>query len=491
MTMHRSDRSSCTATLLAAVALAAVLAAPAVAQIATPDIGRELQVAQQLLATPQMKGAMAYVDGSDDETVQEWLSICNAYGPNGDEQYRWRLLYKLFRIYGLENVHIDDARNVIGVRKGVGGGPTVVLNAHHDNVALWPREQPIEAFVADGRIWCPAAGDDLRGVVQLLSVLRAMNAANIETKGDVWFVGLTGEETGSGGSEQFVRANYPLNLDWRKGDAVVQFHGGAGSGVTSGSNNYIHFTQLRVFTPLDFARWRTDAVDALGPIISRINKELRDPRSLEIDERGSNSRVALTDDILYLNMSQVNGDAILNGTADEAWIRFDLRSPNEERLMDAHRRIQKIAQEVTSSMGPGYSFTYEINMRSGTPGIEGFDKVNNAPVKMALAAAKALYGGNPTVDPTRGCGDCVRAYMGGMPMLSFRGDVTDYGEGGRFTREKPASLRESSKVRRRSSGHDVTESAEIRSVWAGVKHGLLFAVSYAGLAAPPSTPGKP
>jgi hypothetical protein len=76
--------------------------------------------------------------------------------------------------------------------------------------------------------------------------------------------------------------------------------------------------------------------------------------------------------------------------------------------------------------------------------------------------------------------------MGGMPMLSFRGNVTDYGEGGRFTHESTGGLK--SQVRRKTAGHDVTESAEIVSVWAGIKHGLLFAVSYAGLAAPTASP---
>lgn len=466
--------------LITAVTLTATVVTVGRAQITTPNITGELRGARQLLDNPQVKLALQYIDNSDDETVQEWLSVCNAYGPQGDETYRSRLLYKLFRIYGLDNVHIDDARNVIGVRKGIGGGPTIVLNAHHDNVALWPREQPIEAFVADGRVWCPAAGDDLRGVVQMLTVLRAMNAADVQTKGDVWFVGFTGEEAGSEGAEHFVRANYPLNLDWKKGDILAQFHGGAGSGVTSGSNNYIHMTQLRVFTPLDFPRWRTDAVDALGPIITRVNERVRDARSLQIDERGSGSTVALTDDILYLNMSMVQGDPIQNGTADEAWIRFDLRSPNEKRLFDAHEQIRKITEEVLREMGPEYSYVYEINVRYGTPGIDGFDKVNSAPVKAALAAAQSLYGGTPTVDPTRGCGDCVRSYMGGMPMISFRGNVTDYGENGKFEHGGDHGLK--SKVRRRTSGHDVTESAEINSVWAGVKHGLLFAVLYAGLA---------
>jgi acetylornithine deacetylase/succinyl-diaminopimelate desuccinylase-like protein len=466
-----------------ATCIAATLAG---AQIVAPDYSREVQTVRQSLASPQVKRAMDYVDQSDDETVQEWLSVCNAYGPQGDETYRSRLLYKLFRIYGLENVHIDDARNVVGVRKGTGGGPAVVLNAHHDNVALWPKDQPIEAFVADGRVWCPAAGDDIRGVVQMLSVIRAMNAGNIQTKGDVWFTAFAGEEVLSPGAEHFVRANYPLNLDWKKGDIMVQFHGGAGGGVSSGSNNYIHVTQLRIFTPLDFPRWRTDAVDALGPLISRINKEIRDPRSLQIDERGSDLSAPLVDDILYMNMSMVQGDAIINGTADEATIRFDLRSPKEERLFAVHRRIQKIAEEVTREMGPGFTYSYQINAAAGTPGMADFDKVNNAPARMALAAAQVLYGGTPAVDPTRGCGDCVRSYMGGMPMLSFRGNVTDYGEGGRFTHENTGGLK--SQVRRKTAGHDVTESAEIVSVWAGIKHGLLFAVSYAGLAAPTASP---
>lgn len=464
-----------------AAALLLAAAAPAAAQIETPDVSAELRTVRQVLDSPEMRRAMAYVDASDDETVQEWLSLCNAYGPQGDEIYRSRLIYKLFRIYGLDNVHIDDERNVVGVRRGTGGGPTVVLNAHHDNVALWPREQPVEAFVADGRIWCPAAGDDLRGVVQVLSVLRAMNAAHIRTRGDVWFTTFTGEEALSPGAEHFVRANVPHNLDWRRGDIVVQFHGGAGDGVTSGSSNYIRMSQLRVFTPLDLPRWRTDAVDALGPIITRVNERVRDARSLTIDERGTGSTVALVDDILYLNMSMVQGDPIHNGTADEAWVRFDLRSPSRERLLAAEAQIRAVAAEVVAEMGPEYTFTYEVNADAGVPGIEGWDKVRNAPVRYALAASQALYGGTPTVDPTRGCGDCVRAYMGGMPMLSLRGRVTDYGEGGRFARGVSEGLE--SETRRRSASHDVTESAPIVSAWAGVKHGLLFAVSYAGLAA--------
>jgi acetylornithine deacetylase/succinyl-diaminopimelate desuccinylase-like protein len=459
-----------------AVSVSLALAAPAAAQVVTPDVTSELQTVRQVLDAPAMKAALQYVDNSDSETVRDWLAVCNAYGPQGDEIYRSRLIYKLFRIYGLEDVHIDDARNVIGIRRGVGGGPNVVLNAHHDNVALWPKEQPIEAFVADGRVWCPAAGDDLMGVAQLLSVLRAMNAGNIKTKGDVWFVTFTGEEVGSPGAEHFVRANYPQNLDWRRGDIIAQFHGGAGEGVSTGSEGYIHFSQLRVFVPLDYGRWRTDAVDALGPIITRVNQELRDQRSTQVGRETGGGP-----DMLQLNMPMVQGNAIHNGNSNEAWIRFDLRAATEERLVRADSAIQRIAAEVTHQMGPGFSYLYEVNMKLGAKGIDGWDKANNAAARMAAAASQALYGTRPVIDPTQGCGDCRRAYMGGMPAMSFRGSVLDYGDAGRFETQR-SRPRLSSEVRRKTSGHDVTESAEVVQIWAGVKQGLLFATAYAGLA---------
>jgi len=478
-------------TILAAGLVLAGSAASA-AQISYPDVTREAETARRVLASPPMHEAMDYVDRSDEETVQEWLSICNAYGPSGpqsrmsrrgygNESYRSRLLYKLFRIYGLERVHIDDALNVIGVRPGRGDGPTVVLNAHHDNVSLWPSDQPIEAFVADGRVWCPAAADDLMGVTQMLTVLRAMNAGRIETRGDVWFVSFTGEETGSPGAATFVRGNVPHNLDWREGDILVQFHGGGGDGVTTGANPYIHFSKLLISVPLDFGRWRTDAVDALGPIITRINQELRDPRSTQVSEYETGEG-ELTSELLYLNMSMVEGNVIPNGTSSEASIRFDLRSPSEERLWQAHQDIQQIASEVLKEMGDAFRDHYEVTMKLGCEGLDGWDMTKNAPARMAAAAAQVLYGVEPAIDPTRGCGDCRRAYMEGMPAMSLRGNVRDHGESGRFELRSGRGRELVSEVRRRSAGHDVTESGEIERLWSGIKHGLLFAVSYAGLA---------
>jgi acetylornithine deacetylase/succinyl-diaminopimelate desuccinylase-like protein len=485
--MERACAPRSAAGLVRVFAITAVfmIPRPVLAQ-RTPDLSKELAAARQVLQSPAMSRALAYIDGAEAETVQEWLSLCNAYGPSGDEGRRSRLIYRLFRIYGLDNVHIDDALNVIGIRRGTRGGPTVVLNAHHDNVALWPGDQPVEAFVADGRVWCPAAADDLMGVTQMLTLLRAMNAADITTAGDIWFVAVTGEEAPTGpdhpdaspGMSQLVRANVPRNLDWRRGDIIVQFHGGGGEGVSTGSTPVRNRSQLRIFAPFDGDRWAPHAVDALGRIIARIGTEVRDPRSTRV-AFDHPAGAPLSSDVLYMNMGMISASAIIARPASEAWVRFDMRSDRQARMDQAHDAIERITREVLSSMGEGFSYTYEINSRNGVEaGIAGFDKVDNAPARMAAAASQALYGTDPVIDPDNGCGDCVRAYTEGMPAFSFRGDVVDHGAG-RFERQARSPL--ASAVRRKTAGHDVTESAEIARVWAGVKHGLLFAVAYAGL----------
>ncbi len=451
-------------------------------------VPQEEAVARKVMASPELKKALDYINASDEETVREWTSICNAHGPSGDEIFRARHLWKLMRIYGLENVHIDDQRNVVGVRRGTGGGPTVVLNAHFDNNSMgWPKEQPVEAFVADGRMWCPAAGDDLTGVTQVLTILRAMNAGKIATKGDVWFAFFTGEEplkdNASNGAGLFVSSNYPQNFDWKKGDIMVQLHGGGGAGISTGSVEVRHRSQLRIFVPIDKSEWGRHTVDALGPIIDRISKEVRDDRASNSD-RTSAGRPK---DLVMMNMAQISAGETLNQTATEASIRFNLHALTEADLWRVHNKIQAIAKEECAKAG--CTVHYTINSKNGLEGgLPGFDAVNNAPAKMAVAASNVLYGNVGAVNPIGGCGDCARAYRNGMPAFSLRGNVVDYGDGRFDIKNEHGGL--VSDVRRKTRNHDPTGSAPVDGLWAAAKHGLLFAVSYAGFDGPERAPAK-
>ena len=479
--------------LALAAAVAVIVASPASAQQRIPplpDISKEVADARTVLGTPVMKRAMAHIAARQQdpkETIDLWIGLCNAAGPSGDEIYRSNHIKKLFQIYGLENVHIDGALNVVGIRRGDGTGPAVVLNAHHDQVAVFSKDQPIEAFVADGRIWCPAAGDDLIGVVQMLTILEAMNASGMRTKGDVWFVAFTGEETDFRGARHFARSNYPHHIDWRKGDVVLQFHGGAGDGTTTGSTPIIHDAKLWFFTPFERQiagqsgsdrRWRAHAVDALARAIIQIREELTDPtRDCLRCDKNDAPRARF-----YVNMAMVQAMPVRNTPGSEAWVRLDLRSDDSVGMKEAHAELMRVAKQACSAVD-GCQYQLEVMSRLGREDeIPGWDKLNNRGARMVAATGQVLYGGTPVIDPTRGCGDCQGTYMEGMPSMSLRGNVVDYGNG-RFERtdkyEQYGGLE--SPVRLRTSGHHATQSEAIVKAWAGMKHGLLFTASYAGL----------
>ncbi len=492
--------------LCAAFALAA-LGAPerAAAQAAAkgpPDVSKELAVVQKHLGTAKLKSALEFVEAQiakPDDVIQDWLGVCNALGPSHDEIFRARHIYKMFRIYGLEEVYIDDLYNVVAVRRGKGKGPSIVLNAHHDNVPIWPKEQPVNAFVRDGRVYCPAGGDDIPGVVQLFTVLRALQESKIETEGDIWFVTFSGEETGSPGALHFARAHYPHNLDWKKGDAFVQLHGGAGEGVTTGSGPIVNRATLRFFTPFERRvedspgadrRWRTHAVDVLARALIRIRTEVTDPRPdclrcVGPGEGAAGRAQTASRAEHYVNISMVEGSPVVNRPTSEASVRIDMRAPTWPAVRKLHEQIRKIAAEscaeyTNKGFPPHFikercGYIFDINEVYGrdpvNDKIPGWDMVNNPQARFVAAAATALYGFPPVINSGQGCGDCTNLYQGGLPGMSFRGQVTDHGKG-KFEQDTPDDARQ--------GGHDVTESMSTEALWAGIKHALVFAVSYAG-----------
>jgi acetylornithine deacetylase/succinyl-diaminopimelate desuccinylase-like protein len=62
--------------------------------------------------------------------------------PSREEQARAEYIRAEMQKLGLADIRMDDKLNVSGVRRGTGGGPTVVFAAHTDTV--FPEGTPIK-----------------------------------------------------------------------------------------------------------------------------------------------------------------------------------------------------------------------------------------------------------------------------------------------------------------------------------------------------------
>jgi tripeptide aminopeptidase len=112
--------------------------------------------------------------------------------PPFKESVRAADMKKRFEAAGLKNVRIDAVGNVIAERKGVGRGPTVLIQGHLDTV--FPEGTDVSIKHKGDTIVAPGIGDDVRGLVTVLSVARAFEKAGLQTNGTVYFVANVGEE---------------------------------------------------------------------------------------------------------------------------------------------------------------------------------------------------------------------------------------------------------------------------------------------------------
>ena len=148
----------------------------------------------RLLKIPGVKSALEQLRADDARTLREQIEITQIPAPPFKEQVRAADYAARLRAAGLTDVTIDSEGNVIGKRPGKnqGKGPLLVLSAHLDTV--FPEGSDVTVKLKDGRYSGLGIIDDSRGLVALLSLLRAMESAKLRTVGDVWFVGTVGEE---------------------------------------------------------------------------------------------------------------------------------------------------------------------------------------------------------------------------------------------------------------------------------------------------------
>ncbi|HEX8430884.1 MAG TPA: M20/M25/M40 family metallo-hydrolase, partial [Longimicrobium sp.] len=268
---------------------------------------------------PAVRRAVQYVARTEPQTIEEQIAICQIEAPPFKEGRRAADYRARMEALGLRNVRIDSVGNVIGERPGDPGAPVIVISGHLDTV--FPEGTNVQVRREGTVLHGPGIGDDCRGLAILLSLARALDDAQIRTRGTIIFVGTVGEE--GAGNLRGVRHLFARELK----DRVTHFISvdGTGLGMTRdavGSYRYrVAFKGPGGHSYGDFGM--PNPVHALGRAIAKIS-DMRVP----------------ADPRVTFSVGVVEGGTSVNAIAGEASMLVDMRSVNPAALDSVDAQFQ-------------------------------------------------------------------------------------------------------------------------------------------------------
>src|SRR5678809_1517847 len=374
---------------------------------------------------PRVKAAFDHIDRDRDAILREWIAITEINAPSKQEQERAKYIESLLRKYKVE-VRYDGAGNLIATRRGTGGGPVTVFDAHMDTVF-----QPglkIKATVRDGRVYAPGIGDDTRNIEALLATIRALDAARIKTKGDLVFLFTTDEEANMTGAKQYTKENKG------KVDYYIALDGGYEGFTYAGIG--INWYRHHFIGPGGHTRSRTPPYSATLPLARAIARiyELKVP----------------TNPSSNLNIGMLGGSEVVNAKASDAWFTVDLRSTNNDVIADLEQKIALILDEEAKRTG----MTVKTDVISASPAAVLPGNRESNLVKIAEAVHRAM-GFDPPIG-NAGSNNSSAALLQGITSIS--------------TGARPCN-----------HSHALTENCEIEPLYKGIKKILLLSVALAQL----------
>ena len=264
--------------------------------------------------TPEVLEAFEYIEGVEPETLEELIYITEIPAPPFKEQARAEAFLAMLDQAGADSVWIDQEGNAIALKKGASGTRTIALAAHLDTV--FPEGTPINVKIKGDTLYAPGVGDDSRGLVEVLTVLKAINNVNILTDSDLLFIGTVGEEgVGDLRGVKYLFSNQGPGID-----AWVAIDGGMPGNIVYqglGSHRY-----RVIFRGLGGHSWGSFGMvnphHALGVAIQRFVE-----KADAYTQNGPRTTYSI---------GRIGGGTSVNAIPSVSWMEVDIRSVDPVRL---------------------------------------------------------------------------------------------------------------------------------------------------------------
>ena len=355
-----------------------------------------------LVKDEKVQKALKFMEEDQDAVIDRQIELTLIPAPTYHEQKRAERMLEMFKEEGLSDCHIDEYGNCVGIRKGTGGGKTTLVEGHMDTVFALDTE--LKIVREDGFIKCPGIVDDTRGCAAVLSTIRALNAAGIQTKGDIHFVGTVQEE---------------------------------GTGALKGMKYYVdHHPELEASISVDGPGYQEITYEATGIQTYEVNFNGIGGHACGMFGKVANPLHAAARAIAKISEFRVPADpmttfAVTNFHAGSfeavhaivptAQIRFNFRSNSQEELEKLRDRIfaaiDEACKEETDRWGMD-TITYEVKHICDVNA--GHQDSHASIVEGAMAAAEFLGCAEPKLG-NGGSTNCNRALEAGLPAVCLGG----------------------------------------------------------------------
>ena len=336
---------------------------------------------QRVLMDAKVQAAQEFVAKDHDRFVREIIQITEVEAPPFKEAKRAKLFAEMLRQSGVSNVEIDAEGNVIGFRRGIGAGPLIAIAAHLDTV--FPEGTNVKVRREGTKLYAPGVGDDSRALAVLLQIVRAMDAAKIQTASDILFIADVGEEgPGDLRGMKYLFQKGPYKDKIKMFISLDPF--GWGNDITTAGMGSKRF-KIIFKGPGGHSFGSFGLVSpayALGNAIAKLSR-------MQVPQRPKTT----------FNVGVVGGGTSVNSIPFESWMEVDIRSETKEELNRAVENFTHLMQEAAEEENRARSTSQgKIEIDVKLIGDRPFGEVSeNAAIVQTAEAVIRAFGMTPTL----------------------------------------------------------------------------------------------
>jgi acetylornithine deacetylase/succinyl-diaminopimelate desuccinylase-like protein len=364
--------------------------------------------------------------------VREWITLTEIPAQSTHEQKRAAYIRGQLETLGLKPT-IDPIGNVVARRAGTGGGPTIVFVAHMDTVHPMDTDVTVKRL-PDGTLHAPGVFDDTSSDVELLQMLRSLDAAKIRTKGDLIAIFSVQEELGLKGMYYWYDHNP------KAADMIVAVDAELGA-VDYGALG-IYWSKMKFSAPGAHTLNSLGAphpARAAAQCISNIYTIPLPPADAPVSA-------------IY-NVGMLGGGTVVNAVAPEAWFTVDLRTIDPALLKKLDAEIVGKCEAAARTQKVTFAREYIQKSEAGGRPEQLADRLGHPLIRTAVDVLSYLGLPNAIPRPT-GSTDANVGVTHGVPSIAI----------GRA---------------RGGNQHSLSEWADIESARTGTKQVVLLAIALA------------